>query len=327
MNKLIVLVLALAIAAPVLADDLIPPVTSQDGEWGLAGTPWRGLPGSTYSQWTYDDPCGVGDWDMPEVTEWYSHPLKEDPWIEDPCSGAIGGQFWVTEIDPCTPAWYDNMGARQGGIEMKYASWDINNFVHDQPAKDIWIQITYMVPGQVGVSMDPCAFGAGYNGMVPGDPCGVPMGEFEGNVADWDPLLPEIIYTWPGYPDPCDPCTPVFIGWTEAPLSEWDPCAPEPQETWDNSLPHEGDIWVDGVMESRQVLEDNWIHEVWSVAFPENPGWEWIEFGYVADADGDVKRGIIIDQIVIDTLCYVPEPATMVLLGLGSLMMIRRKKR
>jgi len=52
MNKLIVLVLALAIAAPALADDLIP-------------APWRGEPGTTYSEWTYDDPCGVYDWEGP----------------------------------------------------------------------------------------------------------------------------------------------------------------------------------------------------------------------------------------------------------------------
>jgi hypothetical protein len=54
------------------------------------------------------------------------------------------------------------------------------------------------------------------------------------------------------------------------------------------------------------------------MTLPTNPDAEWFEVAFL-DA-------VLIDQIVIDTISYIPEPATMVLLGLGSLMMIRRKK-
>ena len=315
MNKLIVLVLTLAIAAPVLADDRVAP--PQNPETGV-GTSWRGDPGSTYSEWTYDDPCNVYNYnyegpDWPEVTSFVPHPLKEDPPLIDPCtpgyfSGQYWGSHWYTDDedpcnvfnvgDPCAPAWNDVLPmGRQGGIDFAMGSWDLTNFVHDQPFKDIWVQITYWNGG-----MDPCGvdfgFGSGYTGDVPGDPCEVPMG------------------FWEGLTDPCDPCSFAYI---EAPLAEWDPCDPDPLETWDNSLPHEGEIWIDGERVASQQLGDLWMHDVYAITLPANPDFEWVEGGWAGEV-------VIIDQMIIETLCYVPEPATMVLLGLGSLLMIRRKR-
>jgi hypothetical protein len=316
MNKLIALVLALAIAAPVLADDLIPPVTSQDGEWGPAGTPWRGLPGSTYSQWTYADPCGVYDADWPDSSSFVPHPLKEDPWIDDPCTGSFSGQYWGSDIpdgEPCMP-WIPSAYGRDGLVVFAQGSWDFNNFVHEQPAKDIWMQITYW---NGGTEPTEFGFGAGYNGMVPGDPCAVPEGHGyeEGPVAEWVGTYGDPMETW-------DEEGEVW-GWSGiwAPLSEWDyGTYGDPMYTWDNSLPHEGELWVDGERVNHQVLGDGWIHDVWAMALPENPDFEWVEGGWFAEGT------VLIDQVVIETLCYVPEPATMVLLGLGSLLMIRRKR-
>jgi len=52
-----------------------------------------------------------------------------------------------------------------------------------------------------------------------------------------------------------------------------------------------------------------------------------MEAYYPYPSDGDPPTGgLYVDQIVIDTLHYTPEPATMVLLGLGGLMVIRRRK-
>lgn len=59
----------------------------------------------------------------------------------------------------------------------------------------------------------------------------------------------------------------------------------------------------------------NWWHSTYKIRIYPNPASEVIRI------DGTV----MVDQIVIDTIC-VPEPATMALLGLGSLVLLRRRR-
>ena len=132
MRRFVVLVLASAVAIPALADD-IP-------EWYA---PFRGHLGSTFSDWTYDDPCDVFDGDLPDNSWFVSHPDWLDPY-QDPCySNAFAVQWLGYNGDPCASDWYDALpgpGGRQGGVVLGGASWNINNFVTDWPT--IWTPIT-----------------------------------------------------------------------------------------------------------------------------------------------------------------------------------------
>ena len=334
--------MALAIAVPALADDFAP-------------FEHRYEPGSMYMEWKYneDAPHSGGDdrWDGHDVGSFVPHPEKEDPgnwqggWEEwgyefingepmDPCNpdtsyeGIYGAQMWAygsgyeDPLDPCNwidtaPIWLPTFEGRSGVMaDFAYGSWDLYNFVHDQPAKDVWVQLTYWnidAPGTpVEFEGDPCeGYWIGTGGGTWGE--GIEYWGYEGPLAEYGGE--EWWETWEQPVDPCDPCGPTEVwcyadGW----LDDWDPCWGEPMFTW---LEAEG--WEEGDFSQVTVLPDGWIQQVISMTLPDNPDFEWFEFG--------VLSPIVIDQIIIETLCYVPEPTTMVLLGVGSLLMIRRKRR
>jgi len=65
-----------------------------------------------------------------------------------------------------------------------------------------------------------------------------------------------------------------------------------------------------------EQLGDGWMHSLFLINIWPNPVEEWIT----------IKGDIMVDQLVIDTIC-VPEPATLVLFGMGWLVTVARKKR
>lgn len=58
-----------------------------------------------------------------------------------------------------------------------------------------------------------------------------------------------------------------------------------------------------------------WIHSTYDITIWPNPYEEWIA----------IKGDITVDELVIDTYC-IPEPATICLLGLGTLTLLRKRR-
>ena len=121
---------------------------------------------------------------------------------------------------------------------------------------------------------------------------------FVANVVNWVDLLPEkFLRIQITYTDALANGAPVITGIDGAgPVSGGDP-------------------HVSGLLNSVPV-DANHFYEDWYIT--PNPDWEQIQF--------DLPMGTVVEQIVIDTVS-VPEPVTMALLGLGGLVLLKRRRK
>lgn len=80
----------------------------------------------------------------------------------------------------------------------------------------------------------------------------------------------------------------------------------------------------DAIVATSYQHDDGWTTSAYDLSIEPNPDWEVImlDWGYT----GPDTWVSWIDQVVIDTQC-VPEPATLSLLGLGALAVIRRRRK
>jgi hypothetical protein len=60
-----------------------------------------------------------------------------------------------------------------------------------------------------------------------------------------------------------------------------------------------------------------WHHTTWRFLVEPNPAFEIIR----------ISGTVMVDQIVVDTICVVPEPATLTILGLSGLVLLLRKRK
>lgn len=100
------------------------------------------------------------------------------------------------------------------------------------------------------------------------------------------------------------------------------------QVTWHNSaLTPEPDVYIPSgdqntveLVESRD-LGCGWMWDLWYIHIWPNPDLEEIDF--YGGPSGE--PGLLIDQIVVDTIC-IPEPAALSLLALAGFMALRRRR-
>ena len=351
-RKLVFLIAVLGLVSTAWADD-----------WNVPE--WRNAPGSTYSQWTYDAPApqptgySFPSSDAPEVSWIVPHPEKVDPgnfldraeeegwiqtwwedttWVDDSSlyEDNFAMQIWGGE--PTWVATYVTPGGTRTGVlkNIDGFSFDLYNFSHDpswepQPWKYMQIQITWQ-------SMDPftLAYPSGYELEYFGDapPEWSDITGWQDPPGGWDEMwdvplgdLEEIWYQW---------WEPDWSGWEEG---EW---LEEPGFWmgsgigWGNEEGYwafagwqfgRWDGFIGAFLDDEQPLDamienavqgDGWMHTKFYFEVEPNPDEEF--FGVFWEG------AVAIDQVVIDTIC-IPEPITMSLLGLGGLLLIRRRKR
>ncbi|MCC7147447.1 MAG: PEP-CTERM sorting domain-containing protein [Phycisphaeraceae bacterium] len=125
----------------------------------------------------------------------------------------------------------------------------------------------------------------------------------EGRDGVW-PLSGEIWATIPNRPQPL-PWKDIWIQLT------WKPQAPGTSPIVLTTAPDT----VYGTLEQTTDLDGPWVHSVFSIRLEPNPNIETIL----------ITGGIDVDQLVIDTRC-VPEPASIGMLVLGGLGLLRRRR-
>ncbi len=238
------------------------------------------------------------------------------------------------------PWWWQNPGEHAGpNAPMRYAGWDFFNtpgvggaYSPDFGNNDGAV-LTYTPPEATGC--EPFyTYPGWYNQPVKFDP---------GLWYWWDPV--------PGYPwYHVDPITywPDPYGWDWGgvgvlPLSgriEIDlpnTTLPNPEKrvwiqlTWRDQagLPPTGPqielVSVDGPLYEvtpvvshgdNPMLMGGWKHTVYEFTIRPNPTGEVIA----------ITGNIDVDEVIVDTWCTIPEPATLALLGLGSMLVLRRRR-
>jgi hypothetical protein len=113
------------------------------------------------------------------------------------------------------------------------------------------------------------------------------------------------------------PNRPVIDGWKELWIQvTWKPAGLDAGL----SLPDQPNVAVTPFdfatfYRDDQTLPDGWIVSLYKIEMWPNPLEEWVT----------IKGDILVDELIIDTIC-IPEPMTIVLLGLGALTLLKKRR-
>ena len=134
-----------------------------------------------------------------------------------------------------------------------------------------------------------------------------PFGDYIPTPGAW-PLSGEIDVYIPNFPE-IRPYKEIWIQLTWQPTSV-DPFLPD--------MPVVSVTPFDSIQMARgdDINLNGWTHSLFMVSIWPNPAEEWIT----------IKGDIIVDQLVIDTIC-IPEPVTVIILGIGGVLAFKRKER